>query len=166
VARLDEVVASGDVTAMWAESYQGEVIGEAYFAEMAELCDDPEQASTLQWLARLERTTRFALVPTMQRLGLSIEPDPDTVAVVRAAAAGDSYAAMLEATGPVAEAYLGLYRRLAGLAEVEDRPTAELLIAHEEALADFVRREQAGDRESSLHAIMALPHVRAAAMPL
>jgi hypothetical protein len=45
------------------------------------------------------------------------------------------------------------------LAPAEDRAVADLLVAHEEALRDFARRELSGRGEDSLDLITALPHM-------
>ncbi|HZT64367.1 MAG TPA: hypothetical protein VFA11_01120 [Acidimicrobiales bacterium] len=144
-------------SSLWVKSFQGEVLGEAYFSRLAQLAADVEQRAKLEALAALERCTKEMLVPHLQRLGLSTEADQ---AIVEGVAAVDHYdwATMLSGLLPVVADYLACYSRLRQIVAEEDARAAELLIAHEMALELFARRELAGDHASSLEPIRALPH--------
>lgn len=144
---------------LWKESYQGEVLGEAYFTRMQELATDAEEKRKLEYLVRLERSTKDMLVPYLERLGLPTEPDAE---ILRAMGSLDSYewAVMLEGVRPVAAQFLTKYRRLAELVDENYRAATDALVAHELALDDFCRRELSGDSEHAPDSITALPHYR------
>jgi hypothetical protein len=55
--------------------------------------------------------------------------------------------------------YIPLYERIAELDPTE-WATAELLVAHEEALRNFGRAELAGDAATSMDPVNALAHMR------
>jgi len=57
--------------------------------------------------------------------------------------------------GPITAEYIPLYLRIGELSPAE-RDTADLLVAHEEALRDFARAEVDGDPARSLEPITAL----------
>ena len=149
---------SSEAAELWNESFQGEVLGEAYFSRMRDLAQDEGEKAKIDHLVRLERCTKEMLVPYLRRHGLSTDPDQG---VVQAMAAIDSYdwTSMLEGVRPVAATFLAKYRRLAELVAPEDRPATEALVAHELALDDFCRRELES-LGGSLDSILALAHVR------
>jgi len=71
---------------LWVRAYQGEVLGEALFGRIADRLDDPEQSAKMRVLARLERKTREAIVPSLERAGIS-QGDEGFAAVARLAGA-------------------------------------------------------------------------------
>lgn len=144
---------------LWQEAYQGEVLGEAYFARMQDLAGDEEQRNRIDFLVRLERSTKEMLQPCLASRELSTAPDAQVIAAMAAITDYD-WTAMLEGVRPVAAGFLIKYRRLAELVDEADRPVADALIAHEMALEDFCRLELAGDREHSLDGIVGLSHFR------
>lgn len=154
-----ETDAAAEAAALWEESYQGEVLGEAYFARMRDLAEEPAQRDKIEYLVRLERSTKEMLVPYLERHGLSTEPNAE---VVKAMSSIEDYewTRMLEGVRPVAADFLGKYRRLAELVGPEDATATEALVAHEMALDDFCRLELEGDSDNSLTAIKALAHLR------
>ena len=150
---------SQEAVDLWVKSYQGEVLGEVYFSRMSEMAVDPTEKSKLQALACLERCTKELLMPSMDRLGISTATDPATVEVVAALSTEYDYEGMVRSLPAVASEYLGYYRQLRALVDEQDAGAVNLLIAHEMALELFARRECAGETESSLDPIRALPHV-------
>jgi len=154
--------ADDDLPTLWIKAYQGEVSGEMLFAGLAERTDDLSHRQKLNVLALLERRTREALVPVMERSGLPTDPDPKTVAdteTITNVAASMSWVDLWDSGESITTQLLGLYRRIGELAETE-REAAALLVAHEEALRDFARIERAGGSYDSLRAIRSLPHMR------
>lgn len=143
---------------LWIKSYQGEVLGEAYFSRMAELASDPVEKEKLEVLVALERCTKELLAHPMERLGISITPDQAIIEGVAALTDYD-YKQMVESLPSVTSEYLGYYSRLRELVEEQDANEVNLLIAHEMALELFARREVSGESEGSLQPIRALPHV-------
>lgn len=150
-----------DLPALWIKAFQGEVSGELLFSGLAERIDDLSRREKLDVLALLERRTREALVPVMERSGLSSDPDPKTVTdtkLITDVAASMSWEELWASGEAITTQFLALYRRIAELTETEHEAAA-LLVAHEEALRDFARIEQAGGTEDSLGAIRSLPHM-------
>lgn len=149
---------------LWVKAYQGEVLGEILFGGIADQLDatDPERARKMRVLATLECKTKEAAAPALQRAGLSIEPDPGTVAL--AASLVETTAAVpwldiMGSFGTITSQYRDLYARIGELdpSEIE---TSSMLVSHELALAAFGRKEIAGDLEGSLAEIEALPHLQ------
>lgn len=143
---------------LWEKSFQGEVLGEAYFVLMAEHTPEPDRRAKLEALAVLERCTKEMLARPMARLGLSTESDPDVLDGAAAVVDFD-YQSMLRALPQLAAAYLGYYRRLRELVDPEDHAVADALIAHEMALELFAWRELSEESDASLDPVRALSHV-------
>lgn len=159
VVMTDSVnTASDEAVRLWVESYQGEVLGEAYFAGMAKRITDPALREKVELLTCLERSTKELLEPVVKRLGVEAEPDQAMVD-----AAGNvtdvEYLPMLESFIAAAAEYLGRYTRLRSLVEPSDASIVDQLIAHELAFELFARRELAGDNNNSTEPIRALSHV-------
>jgi hypothetical protein len=159
VVTTDPVSATNDeAVRLWVESYQGEVLGEAYFAGMAERITDPALRAKIDLLTCLERSTKELLEPVIRRLGVPAEPDQALVD-----AAGNvtdvEYLPMLESSVGAAAEYLGRYTRLRSLVEPSDASIVDQLIAHELAFELFARREVAGENDNSSEPIRALSHV-------
>lgn len=155
----DPVDTSNDeAVRLWVESYQGEVLGEAYFAGMADRNTDPALREKIDLLRCLERSTKELLEPVIRRLGTPAEPDKATVD-----AAGNvtdvEYLPMLKNFVGAAAQYLGRYTRLRSLVEPSDASIVDQLIAHELAFELFARRELAGETDTSTEPIRALGHV-------
>jgi len=154
--------ASDGVAKLWVQAYQGEVLGEALFAAIAALLDDEERAHKLRVLAALERRTKEAVALALDRAGLSTDPDPEMLAAAEAlapASAGLGWDQLMASFGPITAQFLALYARIGEL-DPSERAAADLLVAHEEALAGFARAELAGDGAHALDAVEALPHMR------
>jgi hypothetical protein len=151
-----------DLPTLWIKAYQGEVSGELLFTGLAERTDNLSHLQKLHALALLERRTREALVPVMERSGLPTDPDPQTVAdtkTITDMAASMSWVDLWASGESITTQFLGLYRRIGELADTEQE-AAVLLVAHEEALRDFARIECAGGCDDSLGVIRSLPHMR------
>ena len=143
---------------LWVKAYQGEVLGEAIFANMADKLDDPEHADKMRVLSTLERRTKEAMVPSMQRAGLPTAPDPEMLSLGAALSEGVEWDDFLRATEEITKQYIPLYRRIGEL-DPSEQDTADLLVAHEAALRAFARAELAGDTVTSLEQINALDHM-------
>jgi hypothetical protein len=143
---------------LWVRAYQGEVLGEALFANIAGTLDDPEQARKMRVLSDLERRTKEAIAPALDRAGISTEPDPDMFVLADALSQGVAWIDFLDATQSITEQYIPLYQRIGELDPTE-QASSDLLVAHEAALRSFARAELAGDTDISLDAINALAHM-------
>ena len=146
---------------LWVKAYQGEVLGELLFGAIAENLDDPDHAAKMRLLASLERRTKEATAPALERAGLPTDPDPDTQATATALLPGAlslTWTDLMATIGPITAQYIPLYQRIGELSP-DERATADLLVAHEKALRDFARTETDGDPSTSLEPIEALAHM-------
>jgi hypothetical protein len=160
VVITDPVKATSDeAVRLWVESYQGEVLGEAYFAGMVERVTDPAVREKIEMLRCLERSTKELLEPVIRRLGVPAEPDEAMLNAAGNVTDDVEYLPMLKAFVAAAAEYLGRYTRLRSLVEPPDAPIVDQLIAHELAFELFARRELAGENDNSTEPIRALSHV-------
>jgi hypothetical protein len=153
--------ADDGIDQLWVQAYQGEVLGEAFFAGLADRMEDTDHAAKMRVLATLELRTKEAVAPALERAGISTAPDPDILSLAEALvpdSATQPWAEVLASVETVTDQFLPLYERIGQLNPAE-RAAAELLVAHELALRDFCRREQAGDTTTSLNAVNALAHM-------
>jgi hypothetical protein len=148
------------------EAYQGEVLGEALFAALAERCGggnaDADRRAKLDVLTRLERATKDAMRPALERRGIDTAPDAgvlETAARFADTAAAMQWRDLLASFEPTTKKYVEVYEGLG--AAGEDAQLVELLLRHERALAEFARRELGGDAATSMQPILDLPHVAA-----
>ena len=149
------------VDELWVKAYQGEVLGELLCGGIAEQLDDPDQAAKMRTVATLERRTKEATAPALERAGVSTDPDPDMQVMATALLPGAlamTWSELMGTIGPITEQYIPLYRRIGELSPDEGE-TAELLVAHEVALRAFAAAEIAGDGAGSLAPIVALAHM-------
>jgi hypothetical protein len=152
---------------LWAESYQGEVLGEVLFGTLAGLQTDPARREQLELLTLLERATKELAEPMLDRHGY---PRGDTAATAEAAAqlargsADVPWEQFIGSFEPVTSQFLAKYRELVQLAGDDDeRSVAEAYVAHERALAAWARRTLGQEEGEPAEPILALPHVAAAA---
>jgi hypothetical protein len=142
------------------KAYQGEVLGEALFGGIAEQLDDADHAAKMRVLENLERCTKEAVAPALERAGITTDADPATIATAEAllpGALGIPWDELMATFGPITAQFIPLYRRIGEL-DPSEQVTADLLVAHEAALRDFAEAELAGDQDS-LRFIDALAHV-------
>jgi hypothetical protein len=146
---------------LWVKAYQGEVLGEALFGRMAEQMDDGDHAAKMRVLEELERRTKEAIAPALERAGLSTEPDPESLktAEALAEAASTPWKDLLATFEPITSQFCAMYRRIGDL-DPSEQDASDLLVAHELALRDFARAEIAGEAETSLNRINALAHMQ------
>ncbi len=150
-----------DLAALWVKAYQGEVSGEVLFGGVGTRSEVPDHRRKMEVLRLLEARTKEACVPAMLRNGLSTDPDPQTIKDAEALAeaiAPMPWSDFMGAFEAITTEFLAVYRRI-GEISAADRAESELLVAHEEALREFARREVAGRTDDSLALIEALPHM-------
>lgn len=147
-----------EVIDLWIKVFQGEALGEAYFARMTQLATDAGERAKLAALVTLERSTKELLIPYMEAYGISTTPDTQMLDAIASTTAYD-YQDMLSTIPALAAEYLDHYCRLRALVPADDAAVVDSLIAHELALELFMRRELAGETETSLVPIRALAHV-------
>jgi hypothetical protein len=147
---------------LWEQAYQGEVLGEVLFGGIADRLDDAEHAGKMRVLATLELRTKEAVAPALERAGVPTQPDAEMVGVAEALAADSAnhtWRELMTSIDLVTGQFIPLYGRIGEL-DPSERETADLLVAHEEALRDFARAELAGDTATSLEAVTVLAHMR------
>jgi hypothetical protein len=146
---------------LWVKAYQGEVLGEALFDRIADQLDDAERKEKMRVLAKLERRTKEAIAPALERAGLPTAPDPESLATAEAlaGAASTPWHDLLATFEPITSQFCAMYRRIGEL-DPSESETSELLVAHELALRAFARAEIAGDTAVSLDPINALAHMQ------
>ena len=143
---------------LWVKAYQGEVLGEAIFGHMADHLDDPGRAAKLRVLSTLERRTKEAIAPSMERAGLPTAADPEMLTLGEALAQDVGWDDFLRATEAITQQYIPLYQR-SGELDPSEQDASDLLVAHEAALRAFARAELSGETETSLDQINALAHM-------
>jgi hypothetical protein len=144
---------------LWVRAYQGEVLGEALFGRMADAYDDPDHSAKMRVLSTLERRTKEAIAPAMERAGLSTAPDPEMLSLAEALAVDIPWKDFLGATEAITQQYIPSYERIGEL-DPSEREASDLLVAHEAALRAFARAELTGETARSLDQINALAHMR------
>ncbi len=159
---LQQIFSPDDpVDVLWVKAYQGEILGEALFGRIADQLTDEEHAAKMRVLATLERRTKEAIAPALERAGLSTEPDPDSLSTAEALAgvATTPWNDLLATFEPITSQFCAMYRRIGELDPAE-RAASELLVAHELALRNFARAEIAGETVTSLDEVNALAHMQ------
>jgi len=151
---------------LWVESYQGEVLGEAFFGWMADHEHEPEHKHQLEVLTQLETATKQLAEPLFERRGYErgdSEATAENGRQLAAASAEASWEDVMSAILPVTEVFLAKYHELVELAvDDAERDVALAYVAHEEALAAFARRSIGREDGEPLQLVLALPHVAAA----
>ncbi len=150
---------SDSLETLWERAYQGEVLGETLFDAIADRLDDQGQARKMRVLATLERRTKEAIARSVERAGISTDPDPAMLELAAALAVDVSWQVLMTSTSAITLQYIPLYVRIGEL-DPSERAASDLLVAHEAALRGFADKELAGDGDTSLEAIEALEHMR------
>ena len=135
-------------------AYEGELIGEVFFAALSDVAGAPDEKSKLRYLAGLETRTAGLLAPLIERYGLTPRPQADLVAEgLRDAAkfAGGTWQQLNARFAVDFLPYVDDFIATEGLAPSADRRVMELVTAHEVALVDFAKTEAAGAEDSMRH---------------
>jgi hypothetical protein len=124
--------------AAWA--YQGEVSGEALFAELRDTEPDSRLRAQFETLRLLESQTGALLRGLLERLGGTAKPSDEAREGGQRMAQQArklSRTALLESFAPGTKAAIAKYERLRMLTDADDRSVVDQVIAHEEALQAF-----------------------------
>ena len=155
-----------EADALWIESYKGEALGERLFGLLAERQIDATRRAQLEVLATLEGATKELAEPVLSQRALAPVDLEDTIADAEKfadAVADLTWEQFLGSFEPVISQFLDKYRRLVDLSTDEtERAVAQAYVAHELALAAFIRRSLDEEPGEPLEEIRALPHVAAA----
>jgi hypothetical protein len=149
---------------LWVKAYQGEVLGEQLFGRLAAQLEEDgaaERAAKMRVLATMERHTKEAIAPALERAGISTQADPEMLAtaeILAAATAATPWNELVASFEPITARYSAMYARIGELDPAE-QAAADLLLAHELALRNFARAELAGHSDTSLDHINALAHM-------
>jgi cytochrome P450 len=134
------------------ERHQGEVLGEALFALLAELEEDEGWRHKWRLLERLERFVGGELRRLLEERSVPCARDEKTVSAGRAAAkslhAMDGEARLDALLGPAAklvEDFRGAFQR----SPPDLKATAQLVLDHEQAILGFLEAEKAGRGEAA-----------------
>lgn len=135
------------------EAWKGEVMGEAFFSELAQIDEKTSMASKWKTLAELERVTGQVLAPLVRRYGILPEPSADMKTQGEQQARGVStmpYDEFMASMEPYIEEAVSRYQALRDDALSEDTSAIQYLVDHEEALLHFVRVERSETGEDSM----------------
>ena len=130
------------------ETYQGEILGEAFFAAMAGARSEPEEARKLRALERLERETKQRLAAELREAGRSADAHEDKAEQGRALGAQLGQAPwrdLLASMRPELVRFVDEFRKAEALAPAGKESLARHVTSHEQALLDFVDAELAED---------------------
>ncbi len=109
---------------LWVQAYQGEVLGEALFAGIADRVEDPEHAHKMRVLATLELRTKEAVAPALERAGISTAPDPEMLGLAEALApdsATKAWEEIMRSLEAITGQFIPLYERIGQLRSVRTR---------------------------------------------
>jgi hypothetical protein len=143
----------------WA--YHGEVYGEAMFAAMADVTEDPTRAAELNVMALVERQTKEQLAPLCDREGIerddAIHEARGRKLADRAARPGWDWDRFLHSFEPLTDQALLRYRSMRDvLAPKDDAATMRSLVVHEEVLQRYAQQALAGEERPSAPLLDAL----------
>jgi cytochrome P450 len=130
------------------DAYQGEVLGEAFFALLAERTLDSERSSQWRLLERLERHAKSCMRDELEQRGLPLTEDADQCETGRALARGVStlgWDDQCEAIASSVRESLTVTREMIGAASPEFAETVRFFLAHEEALLEFAEKRGTPD---------------------
>ncbi|MBU6257134.1 MAG: hypothetical protein KGL18_08855 [Burkholderiales bacterium] len=148
--------------------YQGEVLGEAMFSQLAATAPTPWLQGLYSTMLQFETETKMRLRPFIHRLGLSVAEDES------ARAEGLRVARRYEALEPAAwielfereiGEYVDRYQALADRAPPEDAGVLEGMAEHERVFLCVVAAMRAGDEAGAVETVarrLAFPLVFAA----
>lgn len=137
--------------------YQGEVLGEAFFAACLARESDADRRRKWTVLLQLESETKARLRPFLVRLGLNVVQDDVSarVADLTKDFAGKPWQQHMREIADITDFYLQKFRAIEEAAPAGERDMARSMVAHEAAIHRFAEMELAGETENSLAAIEA-----------
>jgi cytochrome P450 len=140
------------------DAYQGEVLGEAFFALLAEREREAEPAAKWRLLERLERHVKGRLRVELEQRAIDATEDRAKVAEARAGAAAlgtlpwrQRMAAFETAVG----GFVASFETAAEAAPADLKEVASFVLQHEQALLSFAERELRGEGATSCEPVSA-----------
>ncbi len=139
-------------------AWLGERFGEVFFDALAERTEDESLRNKWQTLARLEHVTGMKMAALLESHGEeavthdSVEVGEEILSQYTSAPHLDAMMGMKD----VVEKAIVRFDQLLAVAPESDVPAVQFLVAHEQALLDFVEHEIAGNGDHALDATEAL----------
>lgn len=148
-----------DYVAYLHECFQGEVLGEALGAALAESASDPDHQRKWRAFEQLEPETKERIRLALEARGETVREDPQQFAEAEKWA--DRYGAIpwdeaMASLKPVIEKYVRYFEKREAQAPADGMDVARAITQHERALLEFTVREIGGQSETSLEPILRL----------
>ena len=148
-----------DYVAYLHECFQGEVLGEALGAALAESASNPDHRRKWRAFEQLERETKERIRLALEARGETVREDPTQFAEARKWA--NRYGAIpwgeaMAALKPVIEKYVRYFEKREAQAPADGMDVARAITRHERALLEFTARELDGRSNTSLEPIVRL----------
>lgn len=147
---------------LWTQAYEGEIYGAAIFRAVAERQTDPVRRQEMELLSMLEQRTRDIAEPVMKARGLAttgLAGNAEEAATSLAELPWEEFLGWLD---KVTNEYLGIYCELAATTVGDEQDVASAYVAHEQAIASYIRRVDGRETGEPLEAVTALPHMAGA----
>lgn len=140
------------------ELLQGEIIGEALFSALCSVAKQPSQHHQFATLLQLETETKARLRPLLYkyRLGVKEHFSQATVDATVQQYLTNDWQAFLVMLRAWVYPFLTRLRSIEQIAPMEDREVMRHVLAHEEAIVDWLDQEIAGESKHSLDAVIGL----------
>jgi hypothetical protein len=138
------------------ECFQGEVLGEALGATLAEAAQDPAHSQKWRFVEQLERETKGRIRTALEALGEAVEEDPEKRTEGKAWAerwAKLSWSEAMDQLKPALEKYIRYFEKHEKTAPSDGLAIAQHITRHERALLEFTLREIEGQTDSSVEPI-------------
>lgn len=138
------------------EAWKGEVFGEAFFSELAQIDQKTPKETKWRTLSELERVTGEVLAPLVRRYGISLRPPEEEKTRGEEQAKGFSampYQEFMAGMEPYLEEAVARYQALRDEAPSQDALAMQFLVDHEQALLRFAQIERRETGEDSLAAV-------------
>ena len=138
--------------------YQGEVLGEAFFAYCVKHECDAGRRHKWATLLQLETETKARLRPFLTSLGLSVAQDDvaPRIAEITAGFEAKAWPQHMKEIDEITGFFLDKFRAIEAAAPAgREREMARAMVKHETAISNFAKRELAGDGTNSLAEIVA-----------
>jgi hypothetical protein len=125
------------------QAYEGELIGERLYGALAAARPEPAAQQRFALIAAVERATNMLLQPIAARLGLKASDERVSAAVARRTPeiASLSWPEFVRKAMHDWPPYVPRFEALRELAPPDDAAVLEMVVEHERALVEFIRRE-------------------------
>jgi hypothetical protein len=132
------------------QAYEGELIGERLYAGVAAARGEQDAQQRFALIAAVERATHTLLQPVAARLGLKASEERVSAAVRKRTPelAALSWPEFVRKAMHDWPPFVPRFEALRALAPADDAAVLEMVVEHERALVEFIRREAVGDAAS------------------